>query len=118
MVVDVVTEFVSDGALSELQYADDFTLMSETIEELRNKFLKWKVAFERKGLRVILGKTKVVVCSGITMDGLSKSKVDSFGVCNQRVKTNSVLCEQCSKWIHGRCAVVKRNENEMKMRDF
>ena len=25
-----------------------------------------------------------------------------------RVKANSVLCLQCGKWIHGRCAGVKR----------
>ena len=32
MVVDVVTEFVREGALSELLYADDLVLMSETID--------------------------------------------------------------------------------------
>ena len=48
-------------ALSELLYADDLVLMSETIEGLGNKFLKWKKAFERKGLKVNLGKTKVML---------------------------------------------------------
>ena len=46
VVVDVVTEFARDGVLSELLYADDLVLMSETIEGLRNKFLRWKEAFE------------------------------------------------------------------------
>ena len=32
VVVDVVTEFAREGALSELLYADDLVLMSETIE--------------------------------------------------------------------------------------
>ena len=32
VVVDVVTEFVREGALSELLYADDLVLMSETID--------------------------------------------------------------------------------------
>ena len=41
VVVDVVTEFVR-SVLSELLYADDLLLMSETIEGLRNKFLEWK----------------------------------------------------------------------------
>ena len=44
MVVDVVTELARDGALSELLYADNLVLMSDTIEELRNKFLKWMEA--------------------------------------------------------------------------
>ena len=34
VVVDVVPEFARDGALSELLYANDFVLMSETIEGL------------------------------------------------------------------------------------
>ena len=34
VVVDVVTVFAGDGALSELLYADDLVLMSETIEGL------------------------------------------------------------------------------------
>ena len=61
VVLDVFTEFARDGALRELLYADDLVLMSETIEGLRNKFLKWKEAFEIKCLKVNLGKFKVMV---------------------------------------------------------
>ena len=90
--------------LSELLYADDLILMSETIEGHRNKFLKWKEAFECKGLKVNHGKTKMIVSSGgITKDGMSKSKVDPCGVCSLRVKANSVLCAQCGMCVHGRC---------------
>ena len=60
--------------LSELLHADDLVLMSETIEGLRNKFLKCKEAFESKCLKVSLGETKVVVSDGITNDDLFKSK--------------------------------------------
>ena len=83
-------------------------LMSETIEVLGNEFLKWKAAFESKGLKVIIEKTKVMVSGGITKDGMSKSKVDPCGVCSLSVKANSVLCLHCCKWIHGRCAVMNR----------
>ena len=65
-------------------------------------------AFRSKGLKVNLGKTKVVVSGGITNDGLSKSTIDKCGVCNFRVKANSVLCVQCGKLIHSRCAILKR----------
>ena len=61
VVVDVVTEFVRVGALSELLYAVYLVLMSETIKENRDKFLKWKVAFESKDLKVSFGLTKVMV---------------------------------------------------------
>ena len=55
-----------------------------------------------------LGKIKVMVYYGITKGGMSKSKVDPCGVCSLRVKASSVLCLQCLKWNHSRCAGMKR----------
>ena len=58
--------------------------MSERIE-LRNMLLKWKKAFESKGMKVNPGKTKVMVNGGgITKDGLCKSKGHQHGVCGQQ----------------------------------
>ena len=39
VMVDVVTGLDRESVLSELLYADDLVLMSETIEGLKNKFL-------------------------------------------------------------------------------
>ena len=105
VVVDVVTEF-GRGALGELPYADDLVLMSENCGT-RDKVLKWRESFYNKVLKRHLWKTKVMVSSGITQDGLSKSKIDPCEVCSMRVMADSVLCVQCGKWIHGRCAGVK-----------
>ena len=88
VVEDGVTKLAREGALRELLHADDLVLMSETIEGLSDKFLKWKEALESKGLKVNLGKTKVMVSSGITQDGLAKAKVDPCGICSLRVKDN------------------------------
>ena len=44
-VVDVVTESVRSGSMSEMLYADDLVLMSKRMEGLREKFWKWKEAF-------------------------------------------------------------------------
>ena len=98
-----------EGALDKLLYAYDLVLMSEEESEegLRNKFLMWKETFENNGLKVNHGKTKIIVSCGNTKEGLSKSKVDPCVVSSFRVKANSVLCVQCGKWIHGRCAGVK-----------
>ena len=104
VMVDVVNEFAREGALNEFFIVDDIVLMSETIERLRDMFLQLKEAFESKGLKVNLGKSMVMVSSGITQDGISKSNVDQCGICSLRVKANSVLCVQFSKLIHGRCA--------------
>ena len=57
--------------------ADDLVLMSGS-EGLREKFCKWKEAFESKGLKVNFGKTKVVV-SGAEGE-VSVSKVDPCGI--------------------------------------
>ena len=70
------------------------------------RFFKWKEAFKSKCLKVNLGKTYVMVSSGIIHDGLSKSKFDRCRVCSLRVNANSVVFLQCGKWIHGRCAIV------------
>ena len=71
--------------------------MNETIKRFRNEVLQWKEAYESKGLKVNLGKTKVMVSGDTTRDGMFKSKVDSYGVCSLRVNTNSVLCVQCGE---------------------
>ena len=44
--VDVVADSVREGMLSQLLYAGDLVLVSETMKGLRNKFLKWKETFE------------------------------------------------------------------------
>ena len=41
------------------------------------------------------------------MDGLSKCKVDPFGVCSLRAKADSVLSVQCGKWNHAGCSLGK-----------
>ena len=108
LVIDVITEFALEGVLSELLYADCFVLMSETIKGLKDKFSIWKEAFESKGLKVNLWKSKVMVSSDITQDGMSKSRANQCGVCSLRAKAKSALCAQCGRCIHGRCARVKR----------
>ena len=92
--------------MSEMLSADDLVLMSETMEGLRETFWKWKEAFESKGLKVNLGKTKVVV-SGAEGE-VSVSKVDPCGICGKRIMPNSVLCVRVTSrlgrdFVCGRC---------------
>ena len=49
-----------------------------------------------------------MVSGGIIKDGLSKSKIDSCWISGLRGKANLVLCVQCGKLIHSRCATKKR----------
>ena len=92
--------------MNEILYADDLVLMSESIENLKEKFLKWKEAFESNGLKVNLKKTKVMVSR--SKGEVLKNKVDLCAKCGKRVRANSVMCTKCGKWVHGRCAKMKR----------
>ena len=81
IVVAVVTECVKNGLMSEVLYADDLVLMSKTMGGLREKFCKWKEAFESNGLNVNLGKTNVVVSGA---DGeVSVCKEDPCVICRK-----------------------------------
>ena len=105
IVMDAVCGDVMEGLLYEILYADDLVLMADSMEELQIKFDRWKNAIESKGMKVNMGKTKVMV-SG-TEGEKEVSKVDPCGVCDKRVKANSILCVGCGKWVHKRCSGVK-----------
>ena len=67
--------------MCEKLYVQDLVLTSEMMEGLKEKLWKWKDAFEIKGLKVNLGRKKLVV-SGADGD-VSVSKVDPCGICGK-----------------------------------
>ena len=70
------------------------------------KVMRWKVALEAKGLKVNMGKSKVLRCwDGAGM--VEKAGKDLCGVCRKGVGSNSILCMQCKFWLHKRCCGVK-----------
>ena len=54
------------------------------------------------------GCRQVMVSVWITMEGLSTSNAQLCGICGMKVKTNSLLCIKCGKWIHGRCVGMEK----------
>ena len=78
----------------------------KVIENLKEKFFKWKEAFESKGLKFNFKKTKVMV-SGLKGEVL-KSKVNPCAKCGKRLMANLMMCTNCGKWVHSRCAEMKR----------
>ena len=102
IVIDVITENARRGVVNELVYADDFVLMSKTMEDLKERFWNCKNTLESKDLKVNTRKTEVMV-SG-SEEELFKSKIDPCGVCWRRVMANSVLYTKYRNWVHGRCA--------------
>ena len=62
---------------------------------------------EKKGLRVNMGKTKIME-SGINLDVLKKSGKYPCGVCLTGVGcTNAILCDGCEGWVHKKCSGIK-----------
>ena len=105
----VVMENAKVGLIKEILYADDWVLMSQTMEGLRKRFLKWISALEGKGLKMNLEKTKVIVC--VLESEVMWSRIDPCGICGKRVTVNSVLSTKCDQWIHGRCSKLKKVTN-------
>ena len=66
---------------------------------------KWKTEMEAKGLRVNMGKTKIMV-SRVTLQTLKDSGKYPCSVCRKGVGSNSIYCAGCSHWVHKKCSGV------------
>ena len=115
MVMDVLTEDVRDGSLIELLDADDLVLCGESLNEVMNKYGRWKNAVERKGLRMNVNKAKGMQL--LFGKKSTVSKVDLCGVCGERVGCNSIQCTKCQRWVHRRCSDVPRQLSLVSCRD-
>ena len=62
---------------------------------------------EKKGLRVNMGKTKIME-SGINLDVLKKSGKYLCGVCQSGVgSSNAIFCGGCKRWVRKKCSGIK-----------
>ena len=90
--------------LSNLRYADDTTLMSESEEELKSLLMKVKEESERVGLKLNFQKTKIMASGPITsweIDGETVETVSDFifwspkitadGDCSREIKRRLFL---------------------------
>ena len=59
-------------------------------EEVEQKFLEWKLALETRGMKVNLGKTKLIV-TGEKCKDIRYGRYPC-GVCGRGVGSNSILC--------------------------
>ena len=85
--------------INNLRYADDTTLMAESVEELKSLLMKGKEESEKAGLKLNIQKTKIMVSGPITswqIDGktvetvtdyiLGGSKITVDSDCNHEIK--------------------------------
>ena len=61
LVLEALSKEFRMGCPWELLYADDLVIISESLEELLERLNRWKTGMEAKGLRVNMGKTKVMI---------------------------------------------------------
>ena len=87
-------------------FADDLVLMAGSEAELNVRFAEWSRTMEGNGLRVNVGKTKVMGVPRAVAD-MSKMGEWTCPVSWSGVVVNSLPCALCSGWVHWRCPCVK-----------
>ena len=93
--------------INNLRYADDTTLMTENVKELKSILMKVKEESEKVGLKLNIQKTKIMAPGPMTsweIDGeteetvsdfiLGGSKITSVGDCSHEIKRHCSLEEK------------------------
>ena len=106
LVIEETTKSCRKGCPWEFLYADDLVLIAESREEVLSMFTKWREAMEKRGLKVNLEKTKLLV-TGKDYEVAETGKYPC-GVCKSGVGNSSILCTECNKWCHKRCSGLSR----------
>ena len=111
MVLQALSTEFKTGCPWELLYADDLALIAETMAELTVKLQTWKQGMEAKGLRVNMGKTKVLV-SNRSYAPVTEQADYPCSVCHKGVGSNSNFCVVCKHYVHWKCSGIKRKQKK------
>ena len=111
LVLEALSRQFCTGVPWELLYADNLAVMAYSLEECIARLKVWKEGMERKGLRVNMKKTKLMV-SGPGLDLLLDSGGFPCAVCLSGVDVNSIQCSQCMYWVHKKCSGVRGRSAE------
>ena len=94
MFLNVLSHKFHTGCPWEMLYADHLVILAETFEGLMTKMAVWKNVLESKGLKVNMGKAKVMI-SGRDLHTLQTSGKYLCAVCRKGVRKNSIFCSGC-----------------------
>ena len=103
LVMQEATKECHRGVPWDMLYADDLVITGVSKEEVERQFHLWRTALERRGLKINIDKTKILVSGKEGLTPLPSGKYPC-GVCARGVGANSVLCTECGKWVHKRCS--------------
>ena len=84
-------------------YADDLVILAEMFEGLMTKMAVWKNGLDSKGLKLNMGKTKVMTL-GRGLHTLQTCGKYLCVVCRKSVGKNSIFCCECLFWVHKKCS--------------
>ena len=90
-VLEALSQEFRTGCPRESLYVENMVIITKSLEELQQKLMLWKTNMKGKGLRVNLGKTKVLL-SGLGLDVLQKPDKQRCVMCLNGVRTNSIFC--------------------------
>ena len=110
IVLEALSRKFRGGLPMELLYADDLVILADSEELLIEKLKKWKAGMEEKGLRVNMGKTKIMRCQ-VGAGQVAKLGKYPCGVCSKGVGSNSIQCTSCKAWVHKKCSGIRGKLN-------
>ena len=97
IVLEALSREFRAGVPWEGLYADDLVSIADSLEECVRRLLIWKETMEKKGLRVNVGKTKVMIY-GTGLNLLQSSGEYPCAVCRTGVGNNIIYCNGCNFW--------------------
>jgi len=100
----------------ELLYANNLAVIAENEEDLIKRLNEWKDNVENKGMRVNMNKSKVMI-SGECHKPMQKAARWPSDVRGRGVRSNSIQCAICQKWVHKKCSGIKGSMYKV-MRSF
>src|SRR2546425_64811 len=80
-------------------------LLAQSRIELERRITEWIARLKEKGLRVNMGKTKVMNCK-MGIEQVENSGKFPCEICRKWVGVHSICCTFCKKWIYKRCSGV------------
>ena len=117
IVMEALSRECRIGCPWELLYADDFVIMSDNLEDLNTQLQAWRSFLDTRGLRINVGKIKMLGSSGEAQKPTRNVKWP-YGVCSKGVGVNSILCQTWNLWIYERSSGIKAclNARSVKMK--
>ena len=98
--MEEATKECTGVASRNLLYADGLILSAESKEEVEHNFLERKLVHETRGIKMNLGKRKLMV-TGKNSEVIRPLRYQ-YGVFGRGSGPSSILCTSCQRWCHNR----------------